>query len=496
MHLLDRRSFLTRSAALAGGSVLTAAWLDRLGARAAGQLPDAGAAPYGPLERKRDQHGREILALPAAFSYVTFGEIGSTMSDGRTTPVNLDGMAAFRGPNGRVRLIRNHEDRGGPGKGSLQGPPRTAYDAAAGGGTSSLDFDVRRQRLVRDFVSLHGTIVNCAGGISWRRRGWLTGEETVAGPDNTQVEGPWPKRHGYVFETPVRRGPRELRPVFPYKEMGRFSHEAVAVDQVTGMVYETEDPGGGRGAGFYRFTPYHPARLHFGGELHMLAVSGAPDFDAREGQTPGQELPVSWVLIDDPDPPYANLDDERGTFRQGRAKGGALFNRLEGCWYEAGKVYFVSTSGGDAKSGDVNRPPATSPDREYKEGFGQVWEYDARRSVLRLVYESPGAEALDSPDNLTVTPRGGLMLCEDDASAAHVDTHPLAPGLANVNRVIGLTLEGQAFEFAVNCLNAAELAGVCFSPDGLTMFFNIFVNGTPGSGMTCAVTGPWEDGPL
>jgi hypothetical protein len=278
--------------------------------------------------------------------------------------------------------------------------------------------------------------------------------------------------------------------------MGRFSHEAVAVDQVTGMVYETEDPGSGRGAGFYRFTPYRPARLHYGGELHMLAVTGAPEFDAREGQTPGMELPVSWVLIDDPDPPYANLDDERGTFRQGRAKGGALFNRLEGCWYEDGKVYFVSTSGGDAKSGDVNRPPATSPDREYKEGFGQVWEYDARRSVLRLVYESPGAEALDSPDNLTVTPRGGLMLCEDDASAAHVDTHPLAPGLANVNRVIGLTLEGQAFEFAVNCLNTAELAGVCFSPDGSTMFFNIFGNGTPGSGMTCAVTGPWEDGPL
>ena len=117
-----------------------------------------------------------------------------------------------------------------------------------------------------------------------------------------------------------------------------------------------------------------------------------------------------------------------------------------------------------------------------------------------LVYESSSATELDSPDNLTVTPRGGLIACEDDASSAIVDTHPLAPGIENVNRLIGITQRGQAFELAVNVLNASELAGVCFSPSGRTLFFNLFGRATfaegPVEGMTCAVTGPWHRGTL
>ena len=103
-----------------------------------------------------------------------------------------------------------------------------------------------------------------------------------------------------------------------------------------------------------------------------------------------------------------------------------------------------------------------------------------------LVYESSPATELDSPDNLTVTPRGGLIACEDDASSAFVDTHPLAPGIENVNRLIGITQRGQAFELAVNVLNGSELAGVCFSPSGRTLFFNLFgratFDGGPGRG--------------
>ncbi len=107
---------------------------------------------------------------------------------------------------------------------------------------------------------------------------------------------------------------------------------------------------------------------------------------------------------------------------------------------------------------------------------------------------------LDSPDNLTVTPRGGLMLAEDDASSA-VDTDPTAPGLENVNRLIGISPRGEAFVFAVNTLSTAELAGVCFSPDGRTLFVNIYglSTGTPeqraGAGMTCAITGTVAEGP-
>jgi uncharacterized protein len=131
-----------------------------------------------------------------------------------------------------------------------------------------------------------------------------------------------------------------------------------------------------------------------------------------------------------------------------------------------------------------------------------VWAYrpGVASGTLTLVYESPSGSEMDSPDNLTVTPRGGLMLCEDDASSRYVDTHPLAPGIEDVNRLIGLTPGGEAFEFAVNVLNGSELAGACFSPSGRTLFFNIYgratIAGEPIEGMTCAVTGPWRRGPL
>ena len=76
------------------------------------------------------------------------------------------------------------------------------------------------------------------------------------------------------------------------------------------------------------------------------------------------------------------------------------------------------------------------------------------------------------------------------------DTHPLAPGIVDVNRIIGLTPDARSFEFAVNRLNDSEFAGACFSPDARTLFVNIFGDGDAGSGMTCAITGPWSTGPL
>jgi uncharacterized protein len=496
---LDRRSFLGRGAMVAGGGVLSLTALERLIAhdalaRQSGRRPRGDG--YGPLERMADQRGVEVLALPAGFSYVTFGHIGSQMSDGNTTPLALDGMAAFRGAGrNEVRLIRNHEDRNPAGQGSVGGDSAAKYDPQGGGGTSTLVYDERRRKLMSDYISLNGTSVNCAGGYGLGRRSWITGEETVRGPEaDTDVER-FPERHGYIFEVPVSRGPNELQKGKAIRAAGRFAHEAVAVDQRTGIVYETEDPGSGVGAGFYRYVPVDPRKLTRGGSLQMLAIRGRPQLDMREGQTVGARLRVEWVDIDDPDPSYSSISDPDSTFLQGYAQGGALFNRLEGCFYDDGSVFFISTSGGDAKSGDVNSD-------DYEEGFGQVWEYRPHRGggILTLIYESPGAEALDSPDNVTVTPRGGLLMCEDDASSENVDTHPLAPGIDNVNRVIGLSEEGEAFEFAVNVQSGSELAGCTFSPSGETLFVNLFGRAMFSEplveGMTCAITGPWRKGPL
>jgi secreted PhoX family phosphatase len=210
----------------------------------------------------------------------------------------------------------------------------------------------------------------------------------------------------------------------------------------------------------------------------MLAIQGRPNYSAINNQTIGQELAVQWVTIDNPDP--AVINSSTSCFAQGFAKGGARFNRLEGVYRGGdGSIFFISTSGGNAAR-------------------GQLWQYIPTVSgngALVLVYESPSSAVLDSPDNMCVTPSGGILFCEDDASGDN-DTHPLAPGFRNVDRLIGLSRAGEPFEFAVNVYNESEFAGACFSPDGEILFVNIFGGSAAGSGMTCAIWGPWRRGPL
>jgi uncharacterized protein len=506
MTVMDRRAFLGRGAAFAGAGLFSAGAVETLMNRSAlAKGGREGGSGYGPLYPTSDRAtGREILALPKGFSYTTFGYIGSRMSDGNVTPLALDGMAAFPHPQDRklVRLIRNHEDRNPAGAGSNPVTPAEAasvYDPAAGGGTSTLDFDPRRGRLVEDFISLKGTTVNCAGGYAYGYRGWITSEETTT---------TFTERHGYNFFVPVRRDADEPKGSEPLIPMGRFSHEAVATDQRTGIVYQTDDPGSGVGAGLYRFIPDDPWDLLGGGRLQMLGIRNQPQADLRENQIVGRSLEVVWFEIEDVDPAVANNAAPTSVYAQGYGNGGAKFNRLEGCWWDGRNgIYFVSTSGGDVKNGDVNSDG-------FAEGYGQVWHLRTSRrdhgpdkhnrdgDVLTLIYESDGAEALDSPDNLCVTPRGGLILCEDDASSDS-DLNPNAPGIEDVNRLIGYGRDGRVFEFAVNRINGSELAGATFSPDGEILFVNIFGDSTGtaspytgNEGMTIAISGPWHKGPL
>jgi uncharacterized protein len=120
---INRLSFLRGAAVVGSGAILAPTFLQGLGARlgyatnTGAALPKAGAGEGGdgPLQPTSDQHDGVIrMALPAGFSYVTFGIEGSIMSDGNPTPKAHDGMAAFRLPNGNVRLIRNHELRDNP----------------------------------------------------------------------------------------------------------------------------------------------------------------------------------------------------------------------------------------------------------------------------------------------------------------------------------------------------------------------------------------------
>lgn len=472
MTTLDRRSFLRRGGAVAAGGLVLGGPLQALAAREAlahnanpGQARRAaGNAGYGSLSAKPDQgahRGETLLALPDGFQYWSFGWTGSEGSDGHPTPDRHDGMAAFAVPGADhlVRLVRNHErgyaaawDEGSSDQ-PLVGDPDRAYDQRAGGGTTTLTFNTRTMQLQDSFISINGTSVNCAGGATpWRT--WLTCEETVNGTADGFLE-----EHGYIFEVPTSGVVDEPQPL---RDMGRFAHEAVAFDPATGIAYETEDNGGM--SGFYRFLPTEVGNLAAGGRLQMLAVKGRPNFDTTTGQQVGRPLAVEWVDIEDPDPSDAGTyPGRRAVADQGFAQGAANFARLEGTWYGDGSVFLNATSGGD-------------------QGLGQVWEYRPRGSSggqLSLVYESPSAEVLDAPDNICVSPRGGLVLCEDGADEQYLR---------------GLTTEGEIFDFGLNMVSEnrdKEFAGATFSPDGNILFVNIQ---TPG--ISFAITGPWRDGAL
>jgi secreted PhoX family phosphatase len=470
---LDRRRFLgVGAASLAGGALLTGpfAGLAAAAASAAEGRPPRTAGPgeggYGPLRSVGDTTNRgATLALPVGFSFAMFGVEDDPMSDGNPTPRAHDGMGAFGIAPGVTRLVRNHEVRDAANiaapLGGLGNPK--AYDPAAGAGNTTLQVrtnpaDGSFVALERDFVSLSGTYVNCAGGETpWGS--WISSEETTVG----EAQG-YTRDHGYNFEIPASADD-EVTPV-PLKAMGRFVHEAVAVDPRTGIVYQTEDRGT---AGFYRFVPDEPGNLAAGGRLEMLKVKGTDGYDTRTGQTVARSLPVEWVLIDDPDPAGAETN-AMAVYNQGAAKGGATFARLEGIWYGNGSIFFASTSGGEV-------------------GEGQVWEYrPSGRSggQLVLVFESPSEDVLDNPDNLNVTPRGGVLLCEDG------DLDPLY--------LRGLTRDGKIFDFCANEINGREWCGACWSADGKTLFVNI-QGDTRGQaknnlGMTLAIWGPWQDGAL
>ena len=489
---IARRAFLTKLASASGGVMLTpslaglAAFNGFRGrshsaSKVAGLADGADAVlrgdgspfiePYGALVTSADCPEIEI---PEAFRCVRIstGGVPSSVRDGLIVPNAFDGMAAFPLPNGNIRLIRNHEMVDEPEDARPIGEPY--YDAKASGGTTSLEVRVSEQggelsfELVDEFVSLAGTWVNCAGGPTpWGS--WLSCEEITAGP-----ESGFDDAHGYIFEVAASAtGP--VDPV-PLRAMGRFIHEAIAVDPGTGIVYETEDtwyvPDRLPGAGLYRFIPDEPGVLAAGGRLQMMAVTGEPGYLTARGQSPGTVLSAHWVDIDDPDPVSAG-EDRLAVFKQGVAKGAARFARLEGAFHGDGGIYVVSTNGGDATAGQVFHYRPTSADT----------------GELTLVFESPSKEVLDSPDNIVLSSRGGLVMCEDGSGDQFVR------GLDREGRIVNLV----RVEQEEGGRQPGEFAGSCFSPDGRVLFFNQQGGRKAGEGAasaTYALWGPWEDGPL
>lgn len=455
--MLNRRRFLQSIVAAAAGPAA--------GASSCAASPSR----FGPLQPDRDQ----ILDVPDGFSISVVSRAGTRMSDGLRVPPAHDGMAAFDGADGRIILICNHEMESAFPEYSAFGTEFNSLDDASkekvydwgggvspgAGGTTTTVYNPATRTTERQFLSLAGTELNCAGGPTpWRS--WLSCEESFGSPGTSFALGRKllrEERHGYVFE--VSADADGLVEPVPLRAMGRFEHEAAAVHEPSGVVYLTEDH---IHSLFYRFLPNVPGKLVEGGRLQALSVIRRPslathNWGARPDVSTGASMRTRWIDLDNVDPVE---DDLR---LRGAKAGAAMFARGEGLTVAGDDIVFTCTEGGPARLGQVFRyrpSPFEGTDRE-AESPGR----------LMLLAESDDRSLLKNADNLTMAPWGDLIICEDTLEHC---------GL------IGMQPDGRQYPLADNPYSTSELAGVCFSPDGNIMFVNIQY-----PGMTVAITGPW-----
>lgn len=457
---LSRRSLFRRAGAGAVGITVLGSVETLFGAGTAAAAPPAGtpgAAPavvgYGPLVP--DPKG--ILALPRGFTYTVVAHAGeTTLESGQPTPSDPDGTAAFvrRGGSGTV-LVQNHEIGGGE---PFRVPTLDGftYDPQAGGGTTTIEVD-KDGRRVAERVSLTGTHNNCAGGRTpWET--WLSCEETEA------VLG---ARHGYVFEVDPYDQAKNRNPR-PIKALGRFAHEAVVVDPHTSELYLTEDASNPNGL-LYRYTPPASALPLRDGSLKALAddagvlealratdSAGAVVADLSVATAIGTTYRTGWVTVPDRDATTTSTRKQLATGQVTRSR------KLEGMWWADGGAYFVSSfarpSDGSAVSHD-----------------GQVWFLDPLAGTIELKIRFAATanqdDDPDGPDNITVSPYGGLVIAEDGDGTNHL---------------LGSTPSGETFFFARNQVSDSELAGPTFSHDRKTLFVGIQEDG-----YVLAITGPF-----
>lgn len=467
---LSRRQLIHRGAAGAGlvvvgnltslfPSATSAAWSRRAvngtpAARRAGLR--SWATGYGQLAPDPDQ----ILDLPEGFSYKIISEAGKplTGSEG-VLPDAFDGTALFE-VDGRRFLVRNSEQDVESSYPAVAAPELT-YDPASQGGTTTIELDADNN-VIAEYVSLAGTATNCAGGLTpWGT--WLTCEET----DEVTGDNGFTKDHGFVFEVDPINVDNNVDPT-PLEGLGRFAHEAVVVDPETGVLYLTEDASSPNGL-VYRATPTTPlggyGSLRDGAVLEALVASDANDgfiVDLSEITEPGTVLNTAWAAI--PDPLAAESPTRVQVNKVTRSR------KLEGLWWGEGVAYVVCSY-------------ARNDDGSVNEHDGQVWRLDPDANTMELVIQfgvnpDPQSDAFDSPDNITVSPWGGLLLCADGEGVQHLYT---------------VNPEGQATMFARNSRDLAEetgseFAGATFSADGETLYVNLQ---TPG--ITFAINGPWAE---
>jgi secreted PhoX family phosphatase len=460
----SRRSFIRNTSLVSLGFI----GLDNLAANTAMDMlafPEEEIG-FGPLIHKLG----DVLSLPKGFSSKIISRRGDMMNDGLLVPGMYDGMGSFTSKDGKTILIRNHENV--PGADTL-GPfgnnnelihkinKDKIYDFGFGeqtclGGTTTLVYNENKQNVESQYLSLIGTVRNCAGGITpWNS--WITCEES-----SLRVGDGLERSHGFNFEVPARDKIGITDPV-PIKAMGRFTHEAVAVQPKTGIVYQTEDEGDSL---FYRYLPSTYGKLHNGGKLQCLAIKEWKSADTRNypnlttDKFPEKKsFEIEWIDLGDVESPDSDLR------LRGFKLGATRFSRGEGIWYGENELFFACTDGGANRKGQIFKYTPSKFE-------GQVGEKDAP-GKMELFLEPNNTEIFQNCDNLTISPWGDVIICEDKKDP----------------RIIGITQQGKTYVIGKNIgFRDSEFAGPVFSSSGNTLFINIQ---TPG--LTLAITGPWNN---
>lgn len=284
------------------------------------------------------------------------------------------------------------------------------------GGVGTIQFDVTGN-IVNAYPILQNTSLNCAGGATpWGT--WLSCEETD---------------YGAVWECDPY-GQRQARSLHA---LGKFAHEAVALDTQSKNLYLTEDKSDGC---LYRFVPASPD--HQGitdlsrGRLEVAVIDWL-------------ESGVKWVSI--PDPAASTRPTRYQRDSAARFKGG------EGIVFYDGQISFAT------------------------KGDNRIWSYDTKTDRISIVYDASTHPypILTGVDNIALAQDGTLLVGEDGGDMQIV-------AVTRSARLIPLVqLAGHDF---------SEITGPAFSPDGRRLYFSS-QRGKAGSsrtGITFEVTGPFH----
>lgn len=287
------------------------------------------------------------------------------------------------------------------------------------GGVGALKFDATG-RVVDAYSILRGTTRNCAGGKLPGQR-WLSCEENGDS--------------GLVYDCDATGAAAAVvRPA-----LGRFNHEAVALDTVGNFLYLTEDRPDG---GLYRFRPSAVTREGYpdlsAGVLEVAEVLGG-----------GPEGMLVWHAIPDP--------DGRLTPTRYQVPAMTRFNGGEGIGYHGGTVYFAT------------------------KGDDRIWAHRIATATLVMIHdrETSLSPVLSGVDGIEISAQGDVLVTEDTGGDMQIVAITPAGALVPVVQLVGHDL--------------SEVTGAAFSPDYRRLYFSSQrgVTGSSGDGITFEVAGPF-----